>query len=113
MQRHGTPLKLTYLPSISEQIQSAKTWFANAIEEHQYDGSYHYSYCTKSNHFAYVLREAFKNDIHLETSSAYDIDIAFKLLEEGLIDKKTYIICNGFKTQTYFDRIGDITDKPT
>ncbi len=105
VQRHGTPLKLTYLPSISEQIQSAKTWFANAIEEHKYDGAYHYSYCTKSNHFAYVLREAFKNDIHLETSSAYDIDIAFKLLEEGLIDKKTYIICNGFKTQTYFDRI--------
>ena len=39
-------------------------------------GSYNYSYCTKSSHFRYVLEEALLNDnIHIETSSAFDIDI--------------------------------------
>ena len=38
------------------------------------------SYCTKSSHFSFVLEEAMKNDIHLETSSAYDIHIILSLI---------------------------------
>ena len=105
VKKHGTPLKLTYLPDISAKIKAAQNWFNDAIVEHEYEGKYHYSYCTKSNHFSYVLREAFKNPIHLEMSSAFDVDLAFKLFGEGLIDYKTYIIANGFKTQDYLDGI--------
>ena len=35
-----------------------------------------------------------KNDIHLETSSAYDIHIINALYDSGVIDKDRYIICN-------------------
>ena len=37
---YGTPLKLTYLPKISESIQNAKTYFNNAIQAHDYPVSY-------------------------------------------------------------------------
>ena len=103
--RHGTPLKLTYLPDITAKIAAAQDWFAKSIEEYGYGGKYYYSYCTKSNHFSYVLREAFKTPIHLEMSSAFDVDLAFKLFEEGLIDHKTYILANGFKTPNYLEGI--------
>jgi arginine decarboxylase len=105
VERHGTPLKLTYLPDITAKILAAQDWFAKAIEEYDYEGAYHYSYCTKSNHFSYVLREAFKTPIHLEMSSAFDVDLAFKLFDEGLIDQNTFILANGFKTPAYLDGI--------
>ena len=105
---YGTPLKLTYLPKISESIQNAKTYFNNAIETHDYKGKYTYCYCTKSSHFSFVLDEALKNDIHIETSSTFDIPLVRKLYERGKISKETYIICNGFKREQYRKNITDL-----
>ncbi|GAA4268315.1 arginine decarboxylase [Hyunsoonleella aestuarii] len=104
-QQYGAPLKFTYLPQISNNINRAKQWFADAIEKHNYKGSYNYCYCTKSSHFKHVLDEALKNDIHIETSSAFDIDIIENLKAEGKITNNTYVICNGFKRVQYVTNI--------
>jgi len=98
---YGAPLKFTYLPQISNNIQRAKNWFNTAIEKHNYKGKYNYCYCTKSSHFKHVLHEALKNDIHIETSSAFDIDIVENLKKEGKINNDTYVISNGFKREQY------------
>ena len=103
--KYGTPLKLTYLPKIGMQINKAKEMFAKAFKKHKYDGSYNYCYCTKSSHFSFIIEEALKNDIHLETSFAYDIEIVNKLYEKKKINKDTYIICNGYKQKSYTSRI--------
>lgn len=106
IEAYGTPLKITYLPKISSQIQRAKRLFKVAMAKADYAGGYDYCYCTKSSQFAFVLREALKNDIHLETSSAYDIDLIRALAAEGAVRKEdTYIICNGFKRPQYIDNI--------
>jgi len=105
VEQYGTPLKFTYLPKISQNINLAKKWFAEAIEKHNYKGEYHYSYCTKSSHFKHVLSEAMKNDINIETSSAFDMDIVENLLAEGKISKETYVLCNGFKRDQYIENI--------
>ncbi len=101
VEKHGTPLRITYLPKISSQIQRAKKWFADGIAATGYTGSYSYAYCTKSSHFRFVLDEALKNDVHLETSSWFDISIIRSMFEQGKFDKAKYIICNGFKTEEY------------
>jgi arginine decarboxylase len=49
------------------------------------------------------MNEAFKNNIHIETSSAFDINIVENLAENGKINKNTYVICNGFKRDQYID----------
>ena len=79
--KYGTPLKLTYLPKIGMQINKAKQMFANAFKKHKYEGEYNYCYCTKSSHFSFVVEEALKHNIHLETSYAYDIEIIKKLYQ--------------------------------
>ena len=79
--KYGTPLKFSFLPKIGMQIAKAKKMFANAIKKHKYEGEYFYCYCTKSSHFSFIVEEALKNKIHLETSYAYDIDIINKLFE--------------------------------
>jgi arginine decarboxylase len=108
VEEYGTPLKFTYLPKISENINKVKKWFSNSIKEHKYKGKYFYSYCTKSSHFKYVLNEALKNDIHIETSSAFDLDIVKNLKAEGKIKNDTYVICNGFKRDEYITKIGEL-----
>jgi arginine decarboxylase len=105
VEQYGTPLKFTYLPKISQNINKAKMWFRNAMEKHDYDAKYYYCYCTKSSHFEFVLNEALKNNIHIETSSAFDINIVENLMEQGKINKNTYIVCNGFKRDQYVNNI--------
>ncbi|KAA9327014.1 arginine decarboxylase [Hymenobacter busanensis] len=101
IEKYGTPLRLTYLPKISSQIQRAKQWFADGIQKIGYQGTYTYCYCTKASHFAFVVEEALKNDIHIETSSGYDMHIVRALYGKGKIDKQTYIIANGYKRERY------------
>jgi arginine decarboxylase len=102
---YGTPLKFNYLPQVSNNIQRAKGWFREAINNLGYAGNYYYSYCTKSNHFSFVLDEVLKNEVHLETSSAFDIDIIKNLYQSGKIKDGQFIICNGYKPEKYIDNI--------
>ena len=108
IKEHGTPLRLTYLPKISENIQKARKWFENSIKKHKYQGDYTYCYCTKSSHFSFVLDETIKNGCQLETSSAFDIPIIRSLHAKGKIDKDILIICNGFKRPLYTQYISEL-----
>ncbi|HMG81700.1 MAG TPA: hypothetical protein VK559_01570 [Ferruginibacter sp.] len=103
--KYGTPLKLTYLPKIGMQINKAKKMFEAAFKKHRYEGKYNYCYCTKSSHFSFIVEEALKHNIHLETSYAYDIDIINKLYEKRKITKDIFVICNGYKQKPYTQRI--------
>ncbi len=105
VKQYGSPLKFFYLPQISNNIQKAKKWFAEAMQKHDYEANYQYCYCTKSSHFSYVLEEALKNDIHIETSSAFDIDIVESLKAKGKLTDKSYVLCNGFKRDKYITNI--------
>ncbi|TVQ11986.1 MAG: arginine decarboxylase [Bacteroidetes bacterium] len=108
IKQYGTPVKISYLPKISQQIQKAKRLFHVAMAKVDYKGNYNYCYCTKSSHFSFVLEEALKNDIHLETSSAFDIYIIEELYNTGFIDKSKYIVCNGFKRSLYTQKISEL-----
>ena len=107
VKEYGTPLKITYLPKISSQIQRAKRMFRNAMSKVSYEGEYHYCYCTKSSQFEFVLEEALKNNVHIETSSAYDLNLIQCLKDKGLVDKDLIVICNGFKRPQYIKNIAD------
>lgn len=109
IKQYGTPLKLTYLPRISENIRTVQATFNNALEKFKYSGKYTYCYCTKSSHFSFVMEEALKNqDVHMETSSAFDIPIVRALYAKGKITKDTYILCNGFKMPLYTQYISEL-----
>lgn len=108
IEQYGTPLKLNYLPSISNQIKKARYHFGEAMEKIGYKGKYTYCYCTKSSHFAFVLDEVLKNKVELETSSAYDIEIIKRLYTQGKINKKTLLVHNGYKRELYAQLIADL-----
>jgi arginine decarboxylase len=105
IEKYGTPFRLTYLPRIGDQIKKAKNFFNKAMKANNYKGEYHYCYCTKCCHFSHVIEEALEHNVHLETSSSFDIDIIRILTDKGKINKKTYLIQNGHKTEDYLDKI--------
>jgi len=108
IKQYGTPLRITYLPKIPTQIQKAKRLFNVAIAKVDYKGTYNYCYCTKSSHFSFVLDSVLANDVNIETSSAFDINLINELHEQGKISKDQYIICNGFKRPQYIENIGEL-----
>jgi arginine decarboxylase len=110
IKKYGTPLKITYLPKISEQIQKAKRLFNVAMAKVDYKGTYTYCYCTKSSHFSFVLEEVLKNEVHIETSSAYDIHILKELHKKGLLNKDNFIVCNGYKRKEYQHLVTDLAN---
>lgn len=103
--KYGAPFKLMYLPSISQQIQKAKALFGKAIEQFDYQAKYQFCYCTKCNYFSHVINQALAEDVDIETSSEFDIDLILKLYEEGRIDKQRVLIHNGYKTDGYLRKI--------
>lgn len=105
IEKYGTPFKLLYLPRIGHQIRRVKNLFNRAIRKNGYQGDYFYSYCTKCCHFAHVIKTALKEGVHLETSSAFDIDLILRLYEEGEINKQVILIHNGYKTESYLQKI--------
>ena len=110
IKQYGTPLKISYLPKITQNIQRARRIFNVAMAKADYKGTYHYCYCTKSSHFSFVLEEALKNDIHLETSSAFDINIIESLFENGHISQEQFVVCNGFKRAQYIENIARLVN---
>lgn len=111
IRKYGTPLKLTYLPKITEHIEHSRLMFKNAFRKYNYKGTYTYCYCTKSSHFKFVIDQALKSKVHIETSSAFDMPILQALHQEGKIDKDTYIICNGHKRPQYLQYITEFINE--
>ncbi len=108
IEKYGTPLRLTYLPKIASQIQKAKHLFSQAIAKYDYKADYYFSYCTKCNHYAHVVKKALANEAHLETSSEWDIELILNLYKNGALDTDRIIIHNGYKSDKYLRRILDL-----
>ena len=108
IKQYGTPLRIAYLPKIGENIQKARRMFNVAMAKVDYTGDYHYCYCTKSSHFSFILEEVLKQNSHIETSSAFDINIIDALYEQGLLSPDIFVVCNGFKRPQYVENIQNL-----
>ena len=108
IKQYKTPIKLTYLPRIGQQIQKAKKLFNVAMAKADYKGSYTYCYCTKSSHFSFIIEEVLKNDVHIETSSAFDMQIVKDLHKDKKIGKDRFIVCNGYKRTIYMQYVTEL-----
>ncbi|PKR80017.1 arginine decarboxylase [Brumimicrobium salinarum] len=110
IEKYGTPFRFTYLPVIGKQIERCRNWFHSSMKKQDYKGKYEYCYCTKSSHFNFVLEECTKHKTNIETSSAFDIDILIALHKKGKLDKDTYVLCNGYKTEVYIKKIKELLE---
>ena len=92
IKQYGTPLRLSFLPRIGQNIQRARRMFNVAMAKVDYNAEYNYAYCTKSSHFSFIMEEVLKHDAQIEISSAFDINIVESLYESGLLKKDNVFI---------------------
>ena len=105
IKQYGTPLRISYLPKIAQNIQRARRLFNVAMAKVDYQADYKYCFCTKSSHFSFVMEEDWKHDVNEEISSAYDVNLLECLQESGHLDPNRYVICNGYKIPQYVENI--------
>jgi arginine decarboxylase len=105
IKKYGTPFRLWYLPRIGDQIKKAKNLFNRAIKANSYSGQYKYCYCTKCCHFHHVISAALKQNVDIETSSAFDIDLILNLFKKGQLKKDIAVVHNGYKTDEYIRKM--------
>lgn len=111
IEKYDTPFRLTYLPNIEKKIKIARKLFNDAIKEYNYSGRYEFCYCTKCCHFNHVVSKALKENVSLETSSSFDIDLIENLYKKGKFDKNKTIVHNGYKTDNYIKKIGRLINE--
>ena len=111
VEKYGAPLEVAYTPMITEKIQYLKNLFVKKIKKYRYPKKYNYAYATKANYYSEVVLTALNDVDMLETSSAYDIDIIYSLVEQGFIKKGFTILCNGFKNEKYVKTLKALLNK--
>lgn len=111
IKKFKTPFRFNYLPKISQNIIKARKWFNKAFKNNNYKKKYNYCYCTKSSHFFFILEEVLKNEVSIETSFSNDMEIIKSLYEKGKVNKNIEVICNGFKTKDYLNKISNMINE--
>ncbi len=109
--KYKAPLEVSYTPMITEKITYLKNLFAEKITKYDYPKKYNYAYATKANYYSEVVLTALNDVDMLETSSAYDIDIIYKLVQDGYIKKGYTVLCNGFKNEKYVETLRKLLKK--
>lgn len=100
------PLKVYFTPAVSENIHRVQDAFEKTIQQQDYRGTYLYSYPTKPNHYVHIAKKIFSSKwVHIESSSAFDINLAEYLEKTWVISKNTFVIHNGIKTPEYLEGI--------
>jgi arginine decarboxylase len=57
------------------------------------------------------LDEVLQNDVHIETSSSFDIDIVLNLYKKKKLEEGKFVICNGYKPPQYIKNIAKLIEK--
>ncbi len=107
VERYGSPLEVSFCPLISRRIREMHAHFAAARARAGYRGDFVYAYATKANFAEEVVRTAVTAGANYETSSAFDVRIAHRLWQNGVLPPDRFVFCNGSKEQPYIDAILD------
>ena len=108
-EKHGTPTKIVFLDIVENQIKFLKNTFDNAIKKAKYNGKFCYLNANKANYASEIVYTAFKYSDATETSSHYDLELSYELFKTFKNEAKDkFLVCNGFKTLEYTQKIYDI-----
>jgi arginine decarboxylase len=107
-EQYGAPLEISFCPLITRRIHEMHRYFAAARGRANYRGDFVYAYATKANFAEEVVRTAVSSGANYETSSAFDVRIAHRLWQNGVLPPERFIFCNGSKEQPYLDAIVDL-----
>ncbi|MGB9608854.1 MAG: hypothetical protein ACPL3E_00590 [Minisyncoccia bacterium] len=111
IKKYGTPTEIVFPTIIENRVRDLIDTFNAYIKILNYKGKFYYHYPMKVNQNKEFVLPIVADGSNLETSSANELFLVKRLLEQEKLNSKIKVICNGPKDLKYINLINELKSK--
>ena len=111
VKKYGTVTEVFFPYILEHRVRDLIELFNAYIKILNYKGKFYYHYVMKSNQNKEFVLPALSEGAHIEVSSANELFLVKRMLEQEKFNRKIRISCNGPKTDQYIILIEELRDK--
>lgn len=111
VKRYGTATEVFFPFILENRVRDLIELFNAYIKILNYKGKFYYHYVMKSNQNREFVLPAIAEGAHIEVSSANELSLVKKMLEQDKFNRKIRVTCNGPKTDQYISLIEELRAK--
>jgi len=111
VKKYGTPTEVFFPFILEHRVRDLIDLFNAYIKILNYKGKFYYHYVMKSNQNKEFVLPALSEGANIEVSSANELFLVKRMLEQGKFNRKIRVSCNGPKTDQYISLIEELKNK--
>ena len=111
VKKYGTVTEIFFPFILENRVRDLIEFFNAYIKILNYKGKFYYHYVMKSNQNREFVLPAIAEGAHIEVSSANELFLVKRMLEQDKFNRKIRVSCNGPKTDQYISLIEELRDK--
>ena len=111
VKKYGTPAEIFFPFVLEHRIRDLIELFNAYMKVLNYKGRFYYHYVMKSNQNRDFMLPAIAEGAHIEVSSANELFLVKRMLEQERFNRKIRVTCNGPKTDQYIKLIEELRAK--
>ncbi len=111
VKKYGTVTEVFFPFILENRVRDLIELFNAYIKILNYKGKFYYHYVMKSNQNHEFVLPAIAEGANIEVSSANELFLVKRMLEQDKFDRKIRVSCNGPKTDQYISLIEELRDK--
>ena len=111
IKKYGTPTEIFFPYILEHRVRDLIELFNAYIKILSYRGKFYYHYVMKSNQNREFVLPAIAEGAHIEVSSANELSLVKKMLEQDKFNRRIRVTCNGPKTDQYMTLIEELRGK--
>lgn len=111
VKKYGTPVEILFPTLIERRVRDLIDTFNAYFKILGYKGRFFYHYAMKVNQNREVVLPAVAEGANLEVSSANELFLVKRMIEQDKFNVKIRVICNGPKTEKYMSLIEELRSK--
>ena len=109
--KYGTPLQIIFPFVLEDRLKDLSGYFQAYMKIYNYRGKFFYHYPMKVNQNKEFILPLLSEGANLEVTSANELWLGKKLWGGEKFNSRIRILCNGPKTDQYFDLIEELRSK--
>lgn len=111
VKKYGSPAKIFFPSVVENRVRDLIETFNAYIKVLGYRGKFSYHYPMKANQNKEFVLSAVAEGANLETSSANELTLVKRMIEQEKFNAKIKVLCNGPKTERYIALIEELRAK--
>lgn len=111
VKKYGTPTEVFFPYILEHRLRDLIDIFNAYIKILGYKGRFYYHYVMKANQNRDFVLPAIAEGAHIEVSSANELFLVKRMLEQDKFNRKIRVTCNGPKTEQYIHLIEELRVK--